>query len=79
MKVTHRGSSEKQPKAIQLTHGMLQNSNLKFIEILSTPWHGAVDQYWRSKLHALKHASQPPDGSMLAQLSLPSWSGKGAP
>ena len=22
----------------------------------STPWHGAVDQDWRSKMHAPKHA-----------------------
>ena len=30
-----------------------KNLNLKFVEILSTPCHGAVDQDWRSKLHAL--------------------------
>ena len=45
----------------------------------STPWHGAVDQDWRSKTHAPKHASQPPGVSALALLSMPSWSGKGAP
>ena len=45
----------------------------------STPWCGAVDQDWRSKTHALKCASQPPDRSMLALQSVPSWSGKGAP
>ena len=45
----------------------------------STPWCGAVDQDWRSKMHAPKHASQPPDGSVLALLSMPSQSGKGAP
>ena len=33
-----------------------KNSNLKFIEILSTPWHAAMDQDWRSQLHALKCA-----------------------
>ena len=31
------------------------------------------------KTHALKCASRPPDGSMLALLSVPSQSGKGAP
>ena len=31
--------------------------NLKFIEISSTPWHGAVNQDWRSKLCAPKHTS----------------------
>ena len=46
---------------------------------LSTPWRGAVDQDWRSKTHVLKHASQPPDGSVLALISMPSQSGKGAP
>ena len=45
----------------------------------STPWRGAVDQDWRSKMHVPKHTSRPPDGSMLALLSMPSWSGKGAP
>ena len=30
---------------------------------LSTPWHGAVDQDWRSKMHVPKCASQPPDRS----------------
>ena len=44
----------------------------------STPWHGAVDQDWRSKTRAMKHASQPPDRSVLALLSMPSQSGKGA-
>ena len=68
-----------QQKGIQVTCGVSQNLNLKFIEMSSTPWHGAVDQDWRSKSHAQKHASQPPDGSALALLSLPCWSGKGAP
>ena len=45
----------------------------------STPWHGTVDQDWRSKMHAPKYTSQPPDGSVLALLSIPSWSGMGAP
>ena len=36
-----------------------ENLNLKFIEILLTPWHGAVDQDWRSKLHTLKCTSGP--------------------
>ena len=56
-----------------------RNLNLNFIENSSTPWHGAVDQDWRSKTHAPKHANQPPDGSTLALLSLPSQSDKGAP
>ena len=46
---------------------------------LSTPWCGAVDQDWRSKMCAPKHTSQPPDRSVLALLSMPSQSGKGAP
>ena len=53
--------------------------NLNFIDISSTPWCGAVDQDWRSKMHAPKCASRPPDGSTLALLSVPSQSGKGAP
>ena len=36
-----------QPKSIQVTHVTI-NTNLKFIENSSTPWHGAVDQDWRS-------------------------------
>ena len=46
---------------------------------LSTSWRGAVDQDWRSKTRAPKCASQPPDGSALALLSVPSRSGKEAP
>ena len=38
-----------------------ENLNLKLIEISSTPWHGAVDQDWRSKLHAPNCTRQPPD------------------
>ena len=34
-----------------------RNSNMNFVKNLSTPWHGAVDQDWRSKMHVLKHAS----------------------
>ena len=45
----------------------------------STPWRGAVDQDWRSKTRAPKRASRPPDGLVLALLSVPSQSGKGAP
>ena len=30
---------------------------LKFIEISSTPWHGSVDQDWRSKFHVTKCAN----------------------
>ena len=50
----------------------------KFHENSSSPWHGAVDQDWRSKMHVPKHTSRPPDGSILALLSMPSWFGKGA-
>ena len=60
------------------TWNIARNLNLKFIENSSTPWDGAVDQDWRGKLCAPKCVSQPPDGSMLALLSLPSQSGKGA-
>ena len=56
-----------------------RNMNLKFIKNLSTPWHGPVDQDWRSKSHVLKGTSQPPDRSALALLCLPSQSGKGTP
>ena len=66
-------------KAYKLHMECHKNSNLKFIENLSTPWCGAVDQDWRSKSHVLKCTSQPPDRSMLALLSLPRQSGKGAP
>ena len=41
-------------------------NEFKFEFHSSTPWHGAVDQDWRSKMHAPKRASQSPDGSMLA-------------
>ena len=55
-----------QPRSMQVTHGgwsgsvttwytsytwnVGRNLNLKLIEILSTPCHGAVDQDWRSTL-----------------------------
>ena len=52
------------------------NLNLNFT---CPPWHGAVDQDWRSKTRVPKCTSQPPDGSALALLSMPSWSGKGSP
>ena len=45
----------------------------------STPWHGAVDQDSWSKTCTPKCASQPPDRSALALLSMPSQSGNGAP
>ena len=54
-------------------------NEFKFEFHSSTPWHGAVDQDWRSKTCAPKGASQPPDESALALLSVPSQSGKGAP
>ena len=45
----------------KLHMGCHENLNLRFVEILSTCWHDAVDRDWRSKLHVLKHTSQPPD------------------
>ena len=36
-----------------------RNSNLNFIKNSSTPWHGAVDQDWRSKTHALNCTGPP--------------------
>ena len=56
-------------KAYMLDKEHCENSNLKFIEILSTPLCSAGDQDWRSTLHALKCASCPPDGSAVALLS----------
>ena len=53
--------------------------NLDLVKNSSTPWCGAVDQDWRSKMHVLKCASQPPERSMLTLLRVSSWSGKGAP
>ena len=64
-------------KHISNTQNVTRNLNLNFVKNLSTPWHGAVDQDWRSKMHVLKHTSQLPDRSMLALLSMPSQSGKG--
>ena len=60
------------------TWNVTRNLNLNFIKN-THPHPGSVDQDWRSKPHAPKHASQPPDGSMLALLSMPSRYGKGAP
>ena len=65
------------PKSVQLHMECRKKFEFEFHS--STPWHGAVDQNWRSKAHALKRTSQPPDGCALALLSMPSWSGKGAP
>ena len=42
-----------------------RNSNLNFVKNSSTPWHSAVDQDWRSKMHVPQHANQLPDGSTL--------------
>ena len=51
------------------------NLILKFIEILSTPWHAAVDHDWSRKVHApANHLS----GHVLALLSMPSQSVKDA-
>ena len=65
------------PKSTQVTCGMSQEFEFHQ-KYSSTPWRGAVDQDWRSKMHALKCASRPPDGSALALLSVPNQSGKGA-
>ena len=56
-----------------------RNLMMKFVDNLSTPWCVAVDHDWSIKLHVLKCASQPPGGSTLALLRLPSQSGKGVP
>ena len=61
------------------TWNVTGNLNLNFVKNLSTHWHGDVDQDWRSKKCTLKCMNQPPDGSVLALLSMPSWFGKGAP
>ena len=63
-------------KHASFTWNVTRSSNLNLIEYLSTPWHTAVDQDWRSKMCALKCASQPPDRSVLALLILTSHSGK---
>ena len=68
-----------QLKGVKVTHGMPQEFEFEIHKIFSSPWHGAVEQDWRSKSHVLKCTSQPPDWSTLALLSLPSQSGKGAP
>ena len=66
-------------RGFSTTHGTSQEKVEFHQKYLSTPWHGAVDQDWRSKTHVPKHASQPPDRSTLALLSVPSQSGKSAP
>ena len=47
---------------------MLQKLKLNFVKISSTPWYGAVDQGWRSKLHVQVHASPP-------EFAQPVWQG----
>ena len=66
-------------KNTSCTWNIAINLNLNFIKNLSTPWHGAVDQDWRSKMCVQKHASQAPDGSTVDFQSLSSQSSKGAP
>ena len=63
-------------KAKKLHVQCLKKFEFKFVKNSSTPWHNAVDQDWRSKMHVPKHANQLPDGSTLTLLSMPSWSGK---
>ena len=77
MKITHGGRLETRQRVYKLH--LERRNEFEFEFHLSTHWHGAVDQDWRSKTRVLKHASRPPDGSMLALLSMPSQSGKGAP
>ena len=66
-------------KCTSNTWNIARNLKLNFVKNLSTPWHGAVDQEWMSKMCVPNHASQPPDRSALALLSVPNWSGKSAP
>ena len=40
-------------KHTSYTWNVTGNLNLNFIKNSSTPWHGAVDQDWRSKMHVL--------------------------
>ena len=68
-----------QLKGVQVSHGMSQKFLFEICQNTSSPCHGAVDQDWRSKSCVPEHASQPPDGSVLTLLSLPSQSGKDAP
>ena len=79
MQVTCGGQSENVTERHTSYTCNMASLILKFVKNLSTPWHDSVDQDWRSKPHALKHASQPPDRSMLALLRLPSQSDNGAP
>ena len=44
-------------KHTSYTWNVARNLNLKFIKNLNTPWHGAVDQDWRSQSHAPKHTT----------------------
>ena len=46
---TWRSFKKCDQKAYKLHVKCHKNLNLKFIKISSTPWHGAVDQDWRSK------------------------------
>ena len=50
---------------------MLQKYKFEICQNLIHTQHGAVDQDWRSKSHARRHVSQPPDRSKLALLRLP--------
>ena len=68
-----------QPKCIQVTHGTKQKFKFEIHQYLIHTWHGSEVHNWRSNLHVPKYTSQPPDRSALTLLSLPSWSGKGAP
>ena len=54
---TWRSSKKCDQKAYKLRMEHCKNLNLKFINISSTPWHGAMDQDWRSKSHAQKCTS----------------------
>ena len=54
---TWRSDEKCNQKVYKLHMECCKDSNLKFMETLSTPWHGAVNQDWRSKLCAPKYAS----------------------
>ena len=40
-------------KHTSYTWNIMRNSNSNFITNSSTPWHGAVDQEWRSKIDTI--------------------------
>ena len=74
-----RSTGNMTKKCTSYTWKVTRNSNLNFIKI--THPHPGVVLWIRIggvKMHVSKCTSQPPERSMLALLSVPSWSGKGA-